>query len=59
MTGWTLPLQMGVNVDAVTDPLGADERALLTKIDKAELPAQGVDGTGTCLCPEPSHQCVV
>jgi len=47
VTGWTLPLQMGVNVDAVTDPLGADERALLTKIDKAELPAQGVQGTGT------------
>ena len=47
MTGWTLPLQMGVDVDAVTDPLGADERALLTKIDKAELPAQSVEGAGS------------
>ena len=59
VTGWTLPLQMGVNVDAVTDPLGEDERALLTKIEKAELPAQGVDGAGSCLCPEPSHQRIV
>ncbi|HUN84160.1 MAG TPA: M14 metallopeptidase family protein [Terracidiphilus sp.] len=47
VTGWTLPLQMGVNVDAVSDPLGADERALLTKIDKVELPAGSVEGPGT------------
>ena len=47
VTGWTLPLQMGVNVDAVTDPLGADQRALLTKIDKVELPDAWVDGAGT------------
>ena len=47
VTGWTLPLQMGVNVDAVTDPLGTDERTLLSKIDKVEMPAQGVDGAGS------------
>jgi hypothetical protein len=47
VTGWTLPLQMGVNVDQVTDPLGAEERALLAKIDKVELPEASVDGTGT------------
>ena len=47
VTGWTLPLQMGVNVDAITDPVGADERALLTKIDKVELPAQSVAGMGS------------
>ena len=46
VTGWTLPLQMGVNVDAVTDPLGADERALLTKIDKVVLPEATVEGAG-------------
>jgi hypothetical protein len=46
VTGWTLPLQMGVSVDAVTDPLGADERALLTKIDKVELPEASVEGAG-------------
>jgi hypothetical protein len=47
VTGWTLPLQMGVNVDAVTDPLGADERALMTKIDNAEPAAASVEGAGT------------
>jgi hypothetical protein len=44
VTGWTLPLQMGVNVDAVSDPLGPDERALMAKIDKAEVPEATVDG---------------
>ena len=47
VTGWTLPLQMGVNVDEVTDPLAADQRAMLTKIDKVTLPEASIDGTGT------------
>jgi len=47
VTGWTLPLQMGVNVDEVTDPLAADERAMLTKVDKVALPEASIDGTGT------------
>ena len=47
VTGWTLPLQMGVNVDEVTDPLAADERAMLIKIDKTALPEASVEGTGT------------
>ncbi|HKF48095.1 MAG TPA: M14 family zinc carboxypeptidase [Terracidiphilus sp.] len=47
VTGWTLPMQMGVNVDAVSDPLGPDQRSLLTKVDKAEAPAAGVEGAGT------------
>lgn len=47
VTGWTLPLQMGVNVDAVTDPLQPAQRALLVKIDKAEPPAASVEGAGT------------
>ncbi len=38
---------MGVTVDAVTDPVSADARALLAKIDKAELPEASVDGAGT------------
>ncbi|HUX45607.1 MAG TPA: M14 metallopeptidase family protein, partial [Terracidiphilus sp.] len=42
VTGWTLPLQMGVHVDAVTDPLTAAQRAALTKLDKVELPATSV-----------------
>jgi hypothetical protein len=47
VTGWTLPLQMGVNVDAVTDPLGSDERALMSKIEKVDLPEAAIDGVGT------------
>ena len=46
VTGWTLPLQMGVNVDEVTDPITPDERAMLTKIDKVALPEASIDGTG-------------
>ncbi|HVC47869.1 MAG TPA: M14 metallopeptidase family protein [Terracidiphilus sp.] len=46
VTGWTLPLQLGVHVDAVTDPLTAAQRAALTKIDKVALPATSVEGAG-------------
>jgi Zinc carboxypeptidase len=46
VTGWTLPLQMGVTVDAMTDPLGADERSLMIKIDKVETPDASIDGAG-------------
>jgi hypothetical protein len=46
VTGWTLPLQMGVTVDAVTDPLAAEQRALLTKVDTASVPATSVEGGG-------------
>jgi Zinc carboxypeptidase len=46
VTGWTLPLQFGVNVDAVTDPLTAAQRAALTPIDKVTLPATSVEGAG-------------
>jgi hypothetical protein len=46
VTGWTLPLQMGVDVDEVTDPMTADQRGLLKKIDAAEAPEAGIDGAG-------------
>jgi hypothetical protein len=46
VTGWTLPLQMGVSVDAVTDPLTAEQRAKITRIDAVKLPAATVDGAG-------------
>jgi hypothetical protein len=46
VTGWTLPLQMGVDVDAVTDPLEADQRGLLTRLDQIKLPDVAVDGAG-------------
>jgi hypothetical protein len=47
VTGWTLPLQMGVSVDAVTDPLAGEQRGMLTKIANADVPAVGVEGSGT------------
>jgi hypothetical protein len=47
VTGWTLPLQMGVDVDAVTDPLGSEQRAQMQKIDKAQAPAASAEGSGT------------
>jgi hypothetical protein len=49
VTGWTLQLQMGVDVDAVTDPLEPDQRALLTKTDTVELPAASVEGPGALI----------
>ncbi len=46
ITGWTLPLQMGVSVDTVTDPITQDQRAALTKIAEVKLPAAEVSGEG-------------
>jgi hypothetical protein len=46
VTGWTLPLQMGVDVDAVSDPMTADQRAKLTRIDAVQVPAATVEGAG-------------
>jgi len=47
VTGWTLPLQMGVTVDAVTDPLTVDQRTQMAKIDKVSTPEAAIDGAGT------------
>jgi hypothetical protein len=47
VTGWTLSLQMGVDVDAVTDPLATDQREMLTKIDAVQLPEASVEGAGS------------
>ncbi len=47
VTGWTLSLQMGVDVDSVTDPLESDQRALLTKVDAVQLPDATIEGTGS------------
>jgi hypothetical protein len=46
VTGWTLPLQMGVAVDAVTDPLTLAQRGLLQPIAAVKLPAVEVAGAG-------------
>ncbi len=45
-TGWTLPLQMGVQVTAVTTALSKAQRAQLSPVKKAGLAAGAVTGTG-------------
>ena len=47
VTGWTLPLQMGVSVDTVTDPLSSDQRSSLARIEKVVLPEPSFEGSGT------------
>lgn len=46
ITGWTLPLQMGVNVDQVSDPLEPGQRAKLAKVEAVKLPEAAVSGAG-------------
>jgi hypothetical protein len=47
VTGWTLPLQMGVQVDAVTDPLTKDELAELKPVSALDPPPSEVTGSGS------------
>jgi hypothetical protein len=47
ITGWTLPLQMGVSVDTLLDPLPQDQRALMSKVDRITLPDAHVAGAGS------------
>jgi hypothetical protein len=47
VTGWTLPLQMGVSVDAVTDPLTPEQRSLLEKVNSVTRPQLEVTGSGS------------
>ncbi len=46
VAGWTLPLQMGVEVAPVITPLSEQQRAGLRRIDTVMLPPGGVQGTG-------------
>jgi Zinc carboxypeptidase len=47
VTGWTLPMQMGVQVAPVLEPVSSAERAALKKIDQFVAPAGTIDGTGS------------
>ncbi len=47
ITGWTLPIQMGVEVHAVTSPLPGDFAGKLRAVDKITPPAGSVEGSGT------------
>ncbi|MEI9972079.1 MAG: M14 metallopeptidase family protein, partial [Ignavibacteriota bacterium] len=46
VTGWTLPIQMGVEVVAVTQPVSEETRKTLHRIDKVEPIAGKVEGSG-------------
>jgi hypothetical protein len=46
VAGWTLPLQMGVEVAAVTSPLPKDLRSKLRVLDKVVPPAGSISGSG-------------
>ena len=47
VAGWTLPMQMGVEVASVLKPVTAQQRASLRPVDTAIAPAGAVQGTGT------------
>jgi Zinc carboxypeptidase len=46
VTGWTLPMQMGVRVDAVTDPVSEDQRSALELVSKIDPLSVNVEGPG-------------
>jgi hypothetical protein len=46
VSGWTLPMQMDVKVDAVTEPISAPQRARLRKIERFTFPVGNVAGSG-------------
>jgi hypothetical protein len=46
VAGWTLPMQMDVQVDAVTEPVGPAQLGHLRKLDQFTWPAGGISGTG-------------
>jgi hypothetical protein len=46
VTGWTLPMQMGVNVVMVVEPVESDARAALKKIDRVTPIVGKIEGSG-------------
>jgi hypothetical protein len=46
VTGWTLPLQMGVRADEITDPLTPDELSHLKEVSQLDPPPSQIEGTG-------------
>jgi hypothetical protein len=46
VTGWTLPMQMGVRVDPVTDPITDEQLAHLKIVSDLDSPAAEVQGSG-------------
>ncbi|HLW77381.1 MAG TPA: M14 metallopeptidase family protein, partial [Bryobacteraceae bacterium] len=46
VTGWTLPMQMGVEVIEVTTPVSAESRGLMRRLDRVEPLKGKVEGNG-------------
>ena len=44
--GWTLPIQMGVDVDAVLLPVSSEQRANLKPLEQFAAPAGRIEGAG-------------
>ncbi|MGB7226140.1 MAG: M14 metallopeptidase family protein [Candidatus Acidiferrales bacterium] len=53
VAGWTLPMQMGVNADAVLQPVGSDQRANLKLLEKFTAPPGSVEGSGPVFLLDP------
>src|SRR5579871_1677887 len=49
VTGWTLPMQMGVQVAPVLEPVAEDQRSALKQIQQFTFPAGNVEGSGSVL----------
>jgi hypothetical protein len=47
ITGWTLPLQMGVSVDEISDPITPEQRAAMTRVAQVKLPEVQVTNEGS------------
>ncbi|HLY16825.1 MAG TPA: M14 metallopeptidase family protein [Bryobacteraceae bacterium] len=47
VTGWTLPMQMGVQVAPVLEPVAPAQRAALHRIERFAPPEGSIDGTGS------------
>jgi hypothetical protein len=47
VAGWTLPMQMGVEVASVSQPLSAAQRATLRRIEQVTPSPSAVQGTGS------------
>ncbi len=53
VAGWTLSMQMGVDADAVLQPVSAADRANLKQIQNFTPPAGHVEGTGSVFLLDP------
>src|SRR5260370_20402708 len=47
VTGWTLPMQMGVETAAISVPLDVGAQARLQKLERVEPIRGGIEGSGT------------